>query len=160
MQLWKKILLCVVVVELLGSLGGLVTASSVGSWYDTLQRPAGTPPNWVFGPVWLTIYAMMGVALALLWHQPAETKLKRHALSWFGLQFVFNLLWSPVFFGLHQIELAGVIIVLLLGLIGLTIRLALPISRAAAGLLLPYLLWVGYATYLNLGFWMLNDGAN
>lgn len=156
MQLWKKVLLCVLVVELLGNISGLVTVSAIGGWYDALQRPAGTPPNWLFGPVWLTIYAMIGLALALLWHRPAETKLKRRALTWFGLQFVFNLLWSPVFFGLQQIELAAAIIVLLLCMIGLTIRLALPVSRTAAFLLLPYLLWVGYATYLNLGFWMLN----
>jgi tryptophan-rich sensory protein len=156
MSFWKKVLLCVLVVELLGNISGLVTASAIGSWYEALQRPPGTPPNWLFGPVWLSLYAMIGVALALLWHRPAGTKLKRRALAFFGLQFGLNLLWSPVFFGLQQIELAAAIIVLLLCLIGLTMRLAFPISRTAAGLLLPYFLWVGYATYLNVGFWVLN----
>lgn len=156
MPFWKKVLLCVLVVEVLGNVSGLISASAIDSWYDALRKPVGTPPNWVFGPVWVTLYAMIGYALALLWTQPASTRLKRRALSCFGLQLVLNLLWSPLFFGLQQIEAAGVLIVLLLGLIAMTIRLALPISRAAAYLLLPYLLWVGYATYLNLSFWVLN----
>ena len=156
MSFWKKIVLCVLVLEALGNVSGLISASAIDSWYDALQKPVGTPPNWVFGPVWVTLYAIMGLALALLCERPASTRLKRRALSCFGLQFLLNLLWSPLFFGLQQIEAAGVLIVVLLGLIALTIRLALPISRTAAFLLGPYLLWVGYATYLNLSFWVIN----
>lgn len=156
MQFWKKALLCVFAVELLGNASGLVTFFSIDGWYAALEKPSGTPPNGVFGPVWLTVYAMMGVGLALIWNQPAETRLKRRALRWFGLQFGLNLLWTPAFFGLQRIDLAFAIIVPLLLLIGLTVRATLPISRPAARLLLPYFAWVGYATYLNLGFLVLN----
>jgi tryptophan-rich sensory protein len=156
MAFWKKALLCVLAIVLLGNASGLVTFLSVDGWYDGLQRPIGTPPNWLFGPVWLTIYAMIGLALALLWDRPTETKTKRRALRLFGLQMGLNLLWTPAFFGLQRIDLALVIIVPLVVLIALTIRAAYPISRPAACLLLPYLLWVGYATYLNVGFFVLN----
>ncbi|MFP4156247.1 MAG: TspO/MBR family protein [Opitutales bacterium] len=156
MQFWKKVLFCVLAVELLGNASGLVTALSMDGWYAALEKPPGTPPDGVFGPVWFVVYALMGVGLALIWHEPAETRVKRRALRWFGLQFGLNLLWTPVFFGLQRIELAFGIIVLLLLFIGLTIRATRAISRPAAGLFLPYLAWVGYATYLNLGFLLLN----
>ena len=156
MQLWKKVLISVLAVVLLGNASGLVTFLSVDGWYDGLQRPPGTPPNWIFGPVWTTLYVMIGVALALLWHRPTELQLKRRALKRFGLQFGLNLLWTPAFFGLQRIDLALVVIVPLLLMVGLTIRAAYPVSRPAAVLLLPYFLWVGYATYLNVGFLMLN----
>lgn len=156
MQLWKKVLICVVGVELLGNASGLVTFISVDGWYAALQRPPGTPPDWIFGPVWTTLYAMLGVALALLWHRPTELQLKRRALRWFGVQLGLNLLWTPTFFGLQRIDLAMIVIVPLLVAIGLTIRAAYPVSRPAAALFLPYFFWVGYATYLNAGFLLLN----
>lgn len=156
MQLWKKVLICVVAIELLGNASGLVTFLSVDGWYDALQKPPGTPPNWVFGPVWLVVYAMMGLALALLWHRPVELQLKRRALKWFGVQLGLNLLWTPAFFGMQRIDLALLVILPLLLIIGLTMRVAYPVSRRSAVLLLPYFLWVGYATYLNIGFLVLN----
>lgn len=156
MQFWKKVLICIVGVELLGNASGLVTFLSVDGWYDALQRPPGTPPDWLFGPVWTTLYAMVGVAVALLWHRPTELQLKRRALKRFGLQLGLNLLWTPAFFGLQRIDLAMIVIVPLLVAIWLTIRAAYPVSRPAAFLLVPYFLWVGYATYLNAGFWFLN----
>ncbi|NBB78523.1 MAG: tryptophan-rich sensory protein [Verrucomicrobia bacterium] len=156
MQFWKKAILCVFGIELLGNASGLVTFLSVNGWYDALQRPPGTPPDGVFGPVWLTVYAMVGLSLALVWHKPTEVFFKRRALRWFAFQFGLNLLWTPAFFGLQRIDLALVIIVPLLIAIGLTFRAFSPISRPAAGLLVPYLLWVGYATYLNMGFLVLN----
>ena len=156
MQLWKKVLICVPAVVLLGNASGVVTFLSVDGWYDALQRPPGTPPDAVFGPVWLIIYAMLGVALALIWHRPIELFFKRRALKWFVFQFGLNLLWTPAFFGLQRIDLALLIIIPLLLAIGLTMRAAYPVSRSAALLLLPYFLWVGYATYLNIGFWVLN----
>jgi len=156
MQLWKKILICVLGIELLGNASGLVTFLSVDGWYDTLQRPPGTPPNGTFGPVWLVVYAMIGTALALIWHRPTELKLKRRALKWFAVQFGLNLLWTPAFFGLQRIDLALLVILPLLLAIGWAIRSAYPVSRPAAALMLPYFLWVGYATYLNVGFLVLN----
>ncbi len=159
MPFWKKALLSVLVVELLGNASGLVTLFSLDGWYETLRRPPGTPPNGSFGPVWLLIYAMLGVALAMVWDRPAETWLKRRALRYFAVQFGLNLLWTPAFFGLQRIDLGLVIILPLLVMIGVTVRAFLPVSRAAAALLLPYFLWVGFATYLNLGFWVLNGAS-
>ena len=156
MSFWKKALLCVFTVVLLGNASGLVTLFSIDGWYDALQAPPGTPPNWVFGPVWTLLYIMIGLALALLWNQPASARLKRRALRLFAYQMGLNLLWTPAFFGLQRIDLALAIILPLLVLIGLTIRAAARISRPAAALLLPYFLWVGYATYLNVGFLLFN----
>jgi len=156
MSFWFKAALCVLVVELLGNASGLVTLLSVDGWYDALRRPPGTPPDQVFGPVWLVVYAMMGLALALVWDCSADTGLKRRALRWFALQFGLNLLWTPVFFGLQRIDLAFFVILPLLFAIGMTIRAVGSLSRAAAVLLLPYLGWVAYASYLNAGFWILN----
>ena len=156
MPFWKKAILCVLTVELLGNASGLVTVFSLDGWYAALRRPPGTPPDGVFGPVWLVVYAMMGLALALLWHGAAGTRTKRRALRWFGLQFGLNLLWTPAFFGLQRIDLALAVIVPLLLAIGMTLRASCPVSRPAAALLVPYFLWVGYAAYLNAGFWILN----
>lgn len=156
MPLAAKIALCALATILLGSTGGIVTASSIGGWYQTLEPPPGTPPNWVFGPVWTLLYAAIGTALALVWHRVPKSKPKRHALTLFGVQFALNLAWSPVFFGLHRIDVALAVIATLLAAVLMTIRRFLPLDRLAAGLLAPYALWVGYATYLNAGFLMLN----
>lgn len=156
MTFLKKSLLCIVLIELLGNLSGLVTFLAPGDWYAALQRPPGTPPNALFGPVWLVIYALMGWSLAFIWDRPAATPLKRRALRCYGAQLVLNLLWTPVFFGLQRIDLAMALILLLLVAIALTIRASRPISRAAGVLLWPYFAWVAYATYLNAGFLALN----
>ncbi|MFC7336487.1 TspO/MBR family protein [Haloferula chungangensis] len=156
MKLWQKILLCVVAVELLGSLGGLLTASSIKDWYDSLTKPPGTPPNWLFGPVWTILYAMMGISFALVWHHDEKGALKRKAYVIFAVQFLLNLAWTPLFFGAHLIGTALIVISLLLASIFLTIRRFRPIDRTASLLLVPYFLWVGYATYLNAGYWLLN----
>lgn len=156
MQFWKKALLCVLAVELLGNASGLVTFLSIDGWYAALQKPPGTPPNGVFGPVWLTVYAMIGISLALIWDRSGEAAARRRALRWFALQFGLNLLWTPFFFGLQRIDWALVIILLLLWAIVRAMRAAFLVSRAAGWLFLPYLLWVGYATYLNVGFLLLN----
>lgn len=153
---WKKAILSVLVIQLLGNASGLVTLFSVDGWYDALVRPPGTPPDALFGPVWLVIYTLVGVALARLWDASGRTVWKRRALRCFGLQFALNLLWTPAFFGLQRIDLALVVILSLLVSIALTIRYARPVDQGAAILLVPYLLWVGYATYLNIGFWLLN----
>ncbi len=147
-----RILLCAVPIIVLGAVGGLVTASGIEGWYDSLRRPPGTPPNWLFGPVWTLLYAAMGTSLALVWHRAPAGPEKRGALIVFGIQFALNLAWSPVFFGLHRIALALAVIVTLLAAILLTIRRFRPLDPLAAGLLVPYALWVGYATYLNGGF--------
>ena len=156
MHLWLKIVICVFVVEGLGIASGLLTASSIPTWYASLDRPPGNPPNWVFGPVWTGLYAMIGAAWALVWHLGDTTPGRTSALAWFGVQLLLNLVWTPVFFGANQIAAALAVIVALLVAIGLTIGKFHRLNRPAAMLLAPYFCWVGYATYLNAGYLVLN----
>lgn len=137
---------------LVGAAGSALTAESVRGWYLTLNRPPGVPPNWAFPVVWTTLYVMMGSAAWLAWRQP----LHRPALMLWGWQLLANALWTPAFFGLQSPRLGLLVLAVLVPLIGLTIRAFLPLDRRAAVLMLPYLLWTLYATYLNLGFWWLN----
>lgn len=156
MKLWIKTVICVVAIEVAGLLSGLLTTGSIGTWFAELEKPPGNPPNWVFGPVWTTLYALMGIAVARVWHAPPHPPVRRTALLFFTVQMILNLAWTPVFFGAHQIGVALLIIVALLFAIGLTIHLFRQVDKPAAWLLVPYLLWVGYATYLNTAFLILN----
>lgn len=133
-----------------GGISGAVSGSG-GEWYRGLRKPLGTPPSWVFGPVWSLLYLMMGWAAGLL-----AVKKSWCAVRLFAAQFVLNLAWSPVFFALRQPALALAVILAMGLLIGLTIRAALADSPVAARLLLPYGAWVAYATWLNAGFAFLN----
>jgi tryptophan-rich sensory protein len=156
MPFFAKVIVSILVIEILGGAGAAITAPAIRSWYGTLVSPPGTPPNWLFGPVWTILYAMMGVSGALLWQHGFEDPKARLALFLFLTQLVLNLAWTPVFFGLHQTAAALVIIVLLWAGILATILALLPISSSAAYLLIPYLAWVSYATYLNAGYVWLN----
>lgn len=148
--------LAILLLEGLGGLGAVFTVPAIPGWYSGLAKPPGTPPDWVFGPVWTLLYAVMGVALARLWLLPRETKGRRAALAWFGAQLALNLAWSPVFFGMRQILTGLIIIALLLWSIRIAVAAMAPVDRRAAGLMWPYALWVSYATYLNAGIWFLN----
>ena len=139
-----------------GVLGSFSTMDSVRTWYPTLVRPSFAPPTWVFGPVWTTLYVMMGVASWLVWRQGFAKPEVRSALVLYGVQLVPNLMWSWLFFKLQRPFVAMVDIVLLLVLIGATAIRFAAVSRGAALLLLPYLAWVAFATVLNGGFWWLN----
>ncbi|HBU27940.1 TPA: TspO protein [Candidatus Uhrbacteria bacterium] len=145
----------VLICEGAGLLGVLFTNSSVSGWYTTLVTPALNPPGWVFGPVWTLLYALMGVSVYLVWRKKTNKKYKQ-AFMVFGGQLALNALWSPLFFGAQNPGLALVDIVLLLLAILWTIKLFHTISRPAAYLLIPYVAWVGFATYLNLAIWLLN----
>lgn len=134
-----------------------MTAGSVRTWYPTLVSPPGTPPNWLFGPVWTALYVLIAVSAWLVWRQATGGGPRGYAaLRLWGWQLGLNALWTPAFFGLHILGLALAMIVLLLGAIALTIRAFARIDRIAAVLLLPYAAWVFFATYLNAGFWWLN----
>lgn len=156
MKLWLKILLCVVVVNLLGAAGAFFTMDSLKDWYPPLAKPPGVPPNSVFGPVWTVLYVMMGTSFALVWHRVPGGPAKRSALGVFLGQFLLNLAWTPLFFGAHLIGVALVVIAVLWVMILITIRKVRPLDRLAAALLIPYLLWVSYAAYLNAGIYFLN----
>ena len=138
-------------------LGSLATASQVapGSWYETLDKPFFTPPSWLFGPVWSALYLAMAVSGWLVWRERGSAG-ARTALALFFAQLALNSLWSIVFFGLESPSLGLVEILILWAVIFLTIRAFRQISRPAAILLIPYLAWVTFATFLNAGIWWLN----
>ncbi len=156
MKLWLKILCAVVLIEVLGGAMALTMGDSLKTWYPSLDKPPGTPPNGVFGPVWSILYAMLGVAVALVWHRAEPGAGRRSAAAWFAIQLGLNLAWTPVFFGLHRMGWALVIIVALWLAILMTYRAFRAIDAVAGRLLLPYLAWVSYAAYLNAGNWWLN----
>ena len=131
---------------------GAVTATSVHTWYLSLRRPPGTPPNWVFGPVWTTLYLMMAGAAWLVWRRTGGGR----ALRLWGWQLLANALWTPAFFGLRLPGLALLVMGVLVVLLGRTVRIFGRIVPLAALLLLPYCVWDLYATYLTAGFWWLN----
>ena len=139
---------------LLSFLAGFVGSRFLpGAWYDGLTKPSWNPPSWVFGPVWSTLYLLMGIAAWLVWRRAGFGL----PLVFWGLQLVLNALWSYLFFGLQRPDLALVDIGLLLATIVATILAFRPVSPLAAGLLVPYLLWVAFATALNLALWRLNS---
>lgn len=146
----------IVVAQLAGIFGSLFTASSVGTWYATLAKPALNPPSWVFGPAWTLLYALMGIAAFLVWKEGWGREEVKFALKVFALQLILNALWSVLFFGLLNPLLALVNIVLLWCAIAWTIAHFARLSRAAAWLMAPYLAWVTFATYLNAAIWILN----
>ena len=139
-----------------GFLGAFATMDGVRVWYPTLVKPPFNPPSWVFGPVWTTLYLMMGVACWLVWRAGTDRPEVRAALTLYVVQLVFNLAWSYLFFGIRQPLIALVEIVLLLALIVWTMARFAPISSAAAWLLAPYAAWVSFATVLNGALWWLN----
>lgn len=163
---------CVVVCFAAAGVGGIATSRSVTTWYRTLERPSWSPPDWLFGPVWTLLYAMMAVAAFLVWRRafgggggvraggeiPDVRPAARVALVVFGVQLVLNALWSWLFFAMRS-PLAGLVeIVVLWMAIAATIALFWPLSRVAAGLMVPYLAWVSFATALNGALWWLNRG--
>ena len=149
-----KLIVAVTVSELAGIVGSGFTSSSIQGWYSTLNKPALNPPSWLFGPVWVTLYALMGISLWLIWKSNAGEKKK--AIGLFAIQLALNAIWSPVFFGAHSIGDALAILVLLWAAIVLTILVFKKVSKPAAWLLAPYIAWVSFALYLNLAIWTLN----
>lgn len=139
---------------LTAAIGGIATASSVKTWYQHLDRPEWSPPDWLFGPVWSALYTMMAIAAWMVWSSPSKDKAK--ALGWYWLQLGLNGAWSWLFFFLRS-PLAGLAeIVLLLLAIVKTIREFFSVRPAAAALLIPYLFWVSFATLLNLAIALRN----
>jgi translocator protein len=141
---------------LAGVVGGLATRSSVSTWYPTLQKPAFNPPPWVFGPVWTTLYVLMGVAAWLAWRAAGRGPARERGQRLFWVQLALNVLWSFLFFGLRSPPLALVEILLLWAAIFATLRAFWRVRPLAGALLLPYLAWVSFATLLNASIAWLN----
>ncbi|MDG3584005.1 TspO/MBR family protein [Galbibacter pacificus] len=152
----SRILIAVAICLTVGFLSGFVTQSSVGDWYVTLNKPSFNPPNWVFAPAWTLLYILMGIAAGIVWARGFYHKWVKTALYHFGFQLIFNAMWSIVFFGFHKPFWALLVILTLLVLIALTIKWFKVVNKTAAYLLVPYLLWVCFATVLNFSIWQLN----
>ena len=144
------VLLC----QMAGIIGAGLTATSVQTWYVTLNKPWFSPPNWLFGPAWLTLYTLMG--LATFWVSQKKSKESQQAVKIFLVHLVLNALWSPVFFGLKQVFLALILIVTIWVFIVILIKKYWKINKISAVLLVPYLAWVSFASLLNLAIWRLN----
>ena len=149
----RPLLLFIIVTLAVGALGSVFTKPSIPTWYAALNRPGFAPPNWLFAPVWTTLYILMAVAA---WRAWKATGLKSSALIAYAIQLVLNVAWSAIFFGLHRIDLALVEIAVLWLAILATIILFWRADRIAGLLMLPYLAWTGFAGFLNYAFWSLN----
>jgi translocator protein len=139
-----------------GAVGGAITAEAIPTWYRALDKPSWNPPDQVFGPVWTTLYVLMGIALVQVWHLDRSRPAVRLALALFGLQLLLNLGWSFVFFGRRDVGLGFVEIVALHLSIVATILAFGRVRRSAALLLIPYLAWVSFAAVLNAEIARLN----
>jgi len=173
-----KFIISILICQGAGLLGSVFTAPAISTWYGALQKPSFNPPNWVFAPVWTALFFLMGVSLYLVWVNnwtveiPADRPRKiwnrfserlwlgswreENAMAIFALQLVLNILWSIIFFGLKLPGLAFFEILMLWFAILYTIVNFYRISKPASYLLLPYILWVTFAGFLNFTIWMMN----
>lgn len=151
-----KLIIAVLICETVGIVSGFLSQGSMTTWFATLQKPSWNPPAYLFGPIWTVLYLLMGISLWLVWKNGAPEAKKTRAMSVFGVQLFFNFCWSILFFKFQSPAL-GLIDILLLGLtILVTISYFARISRLAAWLLVPYVLWVYFATVLNYTLWTNN----
>ncbi|RYZ62125.1 MAG: tryptophan-rich sensory protein [Chitinophagaceae bacterium] len=156
MKNWMKLLISIGVPVAVGAIAGFFTATGSNSWYQTIEKPSWQPPGWLFGPVWTTLYILMGIALYLVWKSNASPKVKRMAITLWVIQLVFNFFWSFIFFSQHQIDWALAEILVLWFFILLTIIYFARISKLAAWLLVPYISWVSFASLLTYTIYKLN----
>ena len=142
--------------QLAGVIGSFFTVTSVDSWYASINKPFFNPPGWIFGPVWITLYTLMGIAAYLVWLKWGDSSLARGALIFFFVHLAFNSLWSILFFGLQNPGWALIEIIFLWLMILSLVVLFWQIDKRASYLLIPYLLWVSFASILNFAIWRLN----
>jgi tryptophan-rich sensory protein len=154
MNKYLKLFISLLLPQIAGGLGAFFTLSSVQSWYLTLNKPSWNPPSWLFGPVWTTLYVLMGIACFLIWK--SEHPRKKQVLTLYFLQLFLNSLWSPAFFGAQNPMLGILVILPLWGCIIACIFFFRKINTWAAVLMIPYLIWVSFATVLNATIWYLN----
>lgn len=151
-----RLIISILVCQLAGFVGSVFTRTSVSTWYAALNKPSYNPPDWVFSPVWITLYVLMGIAAFLVWNQGWDKKEVKAALIVFGVQLVLNAFWSAAFFGLRS-PFAGLIVIVGLWIfILLTILYFFRMSSPAGILLLPYMGWVSFAAVLNAALFVLN----
>lgn len=152
-----KLIIAIALPLAVGATSGFFTATGVGTWYTTIQKPSWNPPGWVFGPVWTTLYVLMGISLYLVWKADIGAPAKNLALGLFLAQLVLNFFWSFIFFYMEQPGWAFVEIVAMWALIVATIFAFARVNNMAAWLLVPYVSWVSFAGILNYAIWKLNS---
>ncbi|HEX8840357.1 MAG TPA: TspO/MBR family protein [Sphingomicrobium sp.] len=157
---WKVAIVAVIAIELLGGLSGWLSNSGYGNpWFAALLKPSFMPPGWAFGVIWPILYALMGIALAIIIAEPASPR-RQAALTLFFIQLLLNFAWSPIFFAGHDIRLAKVIIFAMTAVAAAAAGQFLRLRKSAGLLLIPYLAWLIFATMLNVTIDTLNPGAN
>jgi len=151
-----SIFLSILIAESAGLIGSIFTSSAIPNWYAALNKPSFNPPGWLFGPVWVVLYALMGIASYLVWQKWDSSPIAKAAVILYIIHLAFNSLWSILFFGLKNPGLAFVEILVLWGMILALIIIFYSVDRRAAYLMIPYILWVSFAAILNLSIWRLN----
>ncbi len=157
MQLnYKRLIISLALPQLAGIIGSIFTTSSISGWYSGLIKPSFNPPNWIFGPMWILLYILMGISIYLIWQSLEKNKINKNIFYLFYIHLFFNATWSIIFFGLQNPGLAFINIIILLIFIITLIFKFYKISKLASYLLIPYLFWVSFASLLNCFIWYLN----
>jgi benzodiazapine receptor len=157
MNKYLKIAALVTICLAVGYLSSIVTQSSITTWYPTLEKPIFNPPNWIFAPVWTLLYILMGISAGLVWNKlNTNTELVKKGLLFFVVQLALNALWSYLFFGLSNLLLASIEILLLLLIIFETYLIFRKIDKDAGLMLIPYIIWVSFASVLTISIYTLN----
>ncbi len=147
---WPKLIFSIILAQSAGLIGTIFTFNAIPTWYGLLNKPSFSPPNWVFGPIWTILYTLIGVSMYLVWTN------KKGDLKLFLFHLFLNAIWSPIFFGTKNLGLAFIVILLMDLTLIIIIKNFYKINRSAAYLLVPYLLWIIFATLLNFSIWKLN----
>jgi translocator protein len=161
---YKRLIISLALPQMAGLIGSFFTISAISSWYATLQKPSFSPPNWIFGPVWILLYILMGISIYLIWQKidempeapNAQDKKVKNVVLLFWIHLIFNAAWSIIFFGLQNTGLALLNIIIIWLLIVILIIKFWRINKWSAYLLIPYLIWVSFASALNYFIWRLN----
>jgi len=154
MNKFTKFISAVGICFVAAGVGSIATFSQIPTWYTTIVKPTWNPPNWLFGPVWTLLYLLMAISLFLLWTN--KNKFKTSAVNIFYIQLVLNVAWSWIFFGWHRLDIALIEIVVLWVAIIKTIIYSYKVNKTAGLVLIPYVIWVSFAGFLNYTIWMLN----
>ncbi len=155
MNRYLKLIVCITLPVLVGGISGFATGSSIGTWYVTLNKPFFNPPNYLFGPVWTTLYILMGISFFMILQTPISD-LRKKAIRIFCIQLFLNFWWSFIFFKFQLLGLALIEIILMWIAILNMIIIFKKINATASYLQIPYILWVSFATILNASLWLLN----
>lgn len=155
MNKWIRLVITILICQMAGIIGSIFTMPSIPTWYASLSKPWFSPPNWLFGPVWITLFTLMGISLYLIWDKGLKSV--KIPLTIFGVQLILNIVWSFLFFGLESPFIAFIEIIILWISIALTIISFYRVSKKAGLILLPYIIWVSIATALNYYIWILNS---